>query len=99
MVANVDVLYSLHKEIHFLFKLQHKWKIPLACAIPSGPIPTRPVACMPKTEISYADAYYHYELKLGKLPVLVSWDMTSSIMVPVPMIGNQQYSSAQANTV
>jgi len=36
-------------------------------------------------------------LKLVKLPVLVSWDITSSIMVSVPMIGNQQYSSAQAS--
>jgi len=66
--VDVDVLYSLQKEIHSLFKLKHNQEVPLAYAIPSDPIPTRPVACMPKIGISYANAYYHYTLKLGKLP-------------------------------
>jgi len=48
---DVDVLYSHQKEIHSLFKLQHKLEAPLVCAVPSNPIPTTLVACMPKIGI------------------------------------------------
>ena len=51
---DVDVLYSHQKEIHSLFELRHKKEVPLACAVPNGPIPTMPVAGMPKIGISYA---------------------------------------------
>jgi len=79
------------KFIPYIFKLQHKLEAPLVCAVPSDPIPTTLVACMPKIGISYANVYSNNYQMLEKttVPVLISWEITSSIMMLVPMRGTE----------